>query len=35
LNRTMEVDSLRLGLELDDTGNKTYFGGRTKLVQTR
>ena len=27
LNRTMEVDSLRLGLELDDTGNKTYFGG--------
>lgn len=35
LNRTMEVDSLRLGLELDDTGNKTYFGGRTKLTQTR
>lgn len=35
LNRIMEVDSLRLGLELDDTGNKTYFGGRTKLTQTR
>lgn len=35
LNRTMDVDSLRLGLELDDTGNKTYFGGRTKLTQTR
>ncbi|MBQ7062503.1 MAG: hypothetical protein IJM88_04360 [Bacteroidales bacterium] len=35
LNRTMEVDSLRLGLELDDTGNKTYFGGHTKLTQTR
>ena len=35
LNRRMEVDSLRLGLELDDTGNKTYFGGRTTLTQTR
>lgn len=34
-NRAMEVDSLRFGLELDDTGNKTYFGGRTTLMQTR
>lgn len=35
LNRTMEVDSLRLGLELDDSGRPTYFGGKTILRQTR
>lgn len=35
LNRTMEVDSLRFGLELDDSGRSTYFGGKTTLRQTR
>ena len=35
LNRTMVADSLRLGLELDDSGRLTYFGGKTTLRQTR
>ncbi len=35
LNRTMTVDTLKMGLYTEDDGPITYYGGTTILTQTR